>query len=132
MSERRRPLVEVLYFDGCPNHEPTVALVERIDRELGIGAEVRLVNVPDRETANRLRFLGSPTVRVDGVDVDPLTAQRSDYALSCRVFATAHGPVGQPDERWVREALATAASVEPGIAERALAAAASRQRSRRR
>ena len=67
MSESRRPLVEILYFDGCPNHEPAVALVERIDSELGTNAEVRLVNVPDRDAANRLRFLGSPTIRVDGV-----------------------------------------------------------------
>jgi len=124
MSARRRPLVEILYFDGCPNHEPAVALVERIDRELGTRAEVRLVNVPDREAANRLRFLGSPTVRVDGVDVDPRTQERNDYALSCRIFTTEHGPAGQPEERWVREALATAATVDPGIVARALDAAA--------
>ena len=124
MSAPRRPLVEILYFDGCPNHEPAVALVERIDRELGARAEVRLVNVPDREAANRLRFLGSPTIRVDGVDVDPRTEERRDYALSCRIFATEHGPAGQPEERWVREALATAAGTEQGAAERALEAAA--------
>lgn len=124
MSERRRPLVEILYFDGCPNHESAVALVERIDRELGTGAEVRLVNVPDREAANRLRFLGSPTIRVDGVDVDPRTEERNDYALSCRIFTTDHGPAGQPEERWVRNALTTAASVDPGTVARALEAAA--------
>ena len=124
MSDRRRPLVEILYFDGCPNHEPALALVERIDRELGTGAEVRLVNVADRTAADRLRFLGSPTIRVDGVDVDPLTEQRTDYALACRIFTTDHGPAGQPDERWVRDALATAAGTEPGAVERALEAAA--------
>lgn len=124
MSAGRRPLVEILYFDGCPNHEPAVALVERIERELGTGAEVRLVNVADREAANRLRFLGSPTIRVDGVDVDPLSARRDDYALSCRIFTTEHGPAGQPEERWVRDALVTAAGAEPGAVERALEAAA--------
>ena len=124
MNAPRRPLVEILYFDGCPNHEPAVALVERIDRELGTGADVRLVNVPDHEAANRLRFLGSPTVRVDGVDVDPLTTQRSDYALSCRIFTTDHGPAGQPEERWVRDALATAATTDAGTVESVLEAAA--------
>jgi hypothetical protein len=123
MSERRRPLVEIFYFEGCPNHEPAVALVERLDRELGTGAELRLVNVPDQETATRLRFLGSPTVRVDGVDVDPLTELRSDYALACRIFSTERGPVGQPEERWVRDALAAAARADPSI-KRVLAAAA--------
>jgi len=70
MRSTRRPLVEILYFDGCPNHEPALATVERVDRELGTNADVRLVNVPDHATAERVRFLGSPTVRVDGVDVD--------------------------------------------------------------
>ena len=125
MSERRRPVVEILYFDGCPNHEPAVALVERIDRELGTNADVRLVNVPDPGAANRLRFLGSPTVRVDGVDVDPLTTQRSDYALSCRIFTTDHGPAGQPEARWVRDALATAATTDAGTVGRVLEAAPS-------
>ena len=102
---RRGPLVEVLYFDGCPNHEPAVALVERLSRELRIESELRLVEVPDQEAAQRLRFLGSPTIRVAGVDVDPLTEERSDYTLSCRIFRTDAGVVGQPDERWVRDAL---------------------------
>lgn len=99
------PLVEILYFDGCPNHHPALALVERVSRDLGIDPEIRLVNVPDHESARGLRFLGSPTVRVGGVDVDPHTAERSDYALSCRLFRTEAGLAGQPDERWVRAAL---------------------------
>lgn len=124
MRERRRPLVEIFYFDGCPNHEPALALVERVDRDLGTNAEVRLVNVADQDTAERLRFLGSPTVRVDGVDVDPRAEQRAEYALSCRVFTTEHGPSGQPDERWIRDALARAATPNGGQVGRVLAAAA--------
>lgn len=99
------PLVEIFYFDGCPNHHLAVAMVERVSRELGIEPVVRLVNVPDDETARQVRFLGSPTIRVDGRDVDPDTAERDDYGLSCRVFRTDSGIVGQPEERWVRDAL---------------------------
>src|SRR5262249_27073718 len=58
------PLVEVFYFDGCPNHGPALAVVERVARELGLSPEIRLVHVPDQEAARRLRFLGSPTIRV--------------------------------------------------------------------
>lgn len=101
----RRPLVEVLTFDGCPNHRPALALVERVCRELGIEARIQVVDVPDQEAARRLRFLGSPTVRIAGVDVDPHAEERSDYALSCRLFRTDAGVAGQPDERWVRAAL---------------------------
>jgi hypothetical protein len=109
-----RPLVEVLYFDGCPNHHPAIALVERVSRELGLDADVQLVNVPDQQAAKRLRFLGSPTIRVGGVDVDPDTEERDDFALSCRVFRTKTGFSGQPDESWVREALLREAGSSTG------------------
>lgn len=100
-----RPLVEILYFDGCPNHEASRAMVERVSAELGLEPELRLVNVTDQEAAQRLRFLGSPTIRVDGRDIDPDAAEREEYVLSCRVYRTEAGVSGQPDERRLREAL---------------------------
>lgn len=108
--DRGRPLVEILYFDGCPNHEEARALVERVSSELGLDPELRLVNVPDEEAARRLRFLGSPTIRVDGRDVDPQAGERDEYVLSCRVYRTGSGFAGQPEERWVRDALEREAS----------------------
>jgi hypothetical protein len=105
----RRPLVEILYFEGCPNHEPTHALVERLASQLGIDPEIELVEVADPDAAAALRFLGSPTVRVDGVDVEPGAEKRRDFALSCRIYRGGRGVSEQPDERWVREALSEAA-----------------------
>ena len=105
------PLVEILYFDGCPNHEGALMLVERLATELRLDPEIRLVNVPDPETATRLRFLGSPTVRIGERDVEPGAEERTEFALSCRVFRTDRGFAGQPDERWVRDALLREAGV---------------------
>ena len=61
-----RPQVEILYFEGCPNYEPARALVERLARELDLEPEIELIEVADPEAAVALRFLGSPTVRVEG------------------------------------------------------------------
>jgi hypothetical protein len=105
-TESSGPEVEVLYFEGCPNHRPALALIERVARELRLEPELRLVKVANQQAAQRLRFLGSPTSRVGGRDVDPYTEDRSGYGLSCRVFRTEAGIAGQPDERWVRDALA--------------------------
>ncbi len=102
---RGRPLVEILSFAGCPNHLGAIELVERVSGEVGLDSEIRLLDVPDQEAAQRLRFLGSPTVRIGGRDIDPHAEERSDYGLSCRVFRTETGIAGQPDERWVRDAL---------------------------
>ncbi len=104
-ASRGRPLVEILSFAGCPNHLGAIELVERVSGEVGLHPEIRVLDVPDQEAAERLRFLGSPTIRVGGRDVDPRAEERSDYALSCRVFRTETGIAGQPDARWVRDAL---------------------------
>jgi hypothetical protein len=112
--EMARPLVEILYFDGCPNYEGARTLVERVSQRLGIETELRLVEVPDDKAAQRLHFLGSPTVRVAGKDVDPHADERDYYVRSCRVYRTERGFSGQPDERWVRDALERASSTAEG------------------
>jgi hypothetical protein len=55
---QRGPVVEVLYFDGCPNHVPALALIERVAGELSLEPELRLVKVADHEAAQQMRFLG--------------------------------------------------------------------------
>ena len=106
----RRPRVEILYFEGCPNHEPALALVERVAAALGVEPEIELVEVPDAESAARHRFLGSPSVRVDGRDVEPGAEQRRDFAFSCRIYRGESGVAEQPQESWVYDALLEAAT----------------------
>jgi hypothetical protein len=101
-------LVEILYFEGCPNHELARELVERIALDLEIDVDLRLVNVQTPDDAQRLRFLGSPTVRVNGQDVEPGAAERTNYVHSCRVYRRDTGYAGQPDEQWVRHAVGLA------------------------
>ena len=103
------PLVEVLTFSGCPHAEPALELVERVLADTGIAATVRRIDVPDNETAAAERFLGSPTIRVNGRDVEPGNHERDQYVLACRVYRTDHGVQGEPDERWLRDALHDAA-----------------------
>ncbi len=95
------PVIEVLYLEGCPNLEPTVALARDVAAELGIAAEIREVEVRDEADAKRLRFLGSPTVRVNEVDIDPEAVARTDYAFSCRLW----GESGVPPRELMLSAL---------------------------
>ena len=99
------PVVEILFFEDCPNHAGARELVERVSGELGVDSDVRMVDVETLEDVQRLRFLGSPTVRVNGHDVEPGADERQDFALACRVYRTSAGLQGQPDEAWVRDAL---------------------------
>jgi hypothetical protein len=101
--------VEVLTFEGCPNAEAALALVHELIRELGVDAVVREIRVESPEAAERHRFLGSPTVRVDGKDVEPGADARRDFVLACRVYGGAEGASGVPARSWVRDALAAGA-----------------------
>jgi hypothetical protein len=96
-------LIELLYFDGCPSHERLLPTVARIAAENGAQLELRQVETP--EAAERERFLGSPTVRVDGADVDPTAAERQDFGLKCRIYRSAEGVSPLPPERWIKAAL---------------------------
>ena len=100
--------VELLYFEGCPSYE---ALLPHLRQLVSAArrADVELVCIDDEDDARRQRFLGSPTVRVDGVDVEPGAAGRSDYGLKCRLFATPDGLRPTPADEWLIAALSRGA-----------------------
>ena len=100
-----RPRVEILYFESCPNHESVRALVERLARELDVQPAIELVEVVDADAAVAHRFLGSPTVRVDDVDVEPGAEKRRDFTFSCRIYHSDGRASEQPAESWIRDAL---------------------------
>ncbi|MBL7490795.1 hypothetical protein I6A60_30950 [Frankia sp. AgB1.9] len=102
-------LIEVLYVDGCPNHGPFLAHLGELLERAGVSAPVRARRVGDDQTAQAERFLGSPTLRINGRDVDPAAAGRGDFGLQCRVYATAEGLFGSPPDEWVLAALRAAA-----------------------
>jgi hypothetical protein len=97
--------IEVLYFDGCPNHEALLPRVREILMETGIAAEIDLRTVTSDEEAQRERFLGSPTIRVDGHDIELGAQRRTDYGVKCRLYPTSTGLRGQPEEGWLLAAL---------------------------
>jgi hypothetical protein len=102
------PRVDLLYVAGCSNCAPARALVERIARDLRVELDLHLLEVGDALAAVRLRFLGSPTVRVDGRDVEPGADQRDDFAFACRIYRGQGSVSGRLDETWIREALEAA------------------------
>lgn len=100
-------IVEILYFAGCPNTENARRAADAgvAQAALSSPVEIRLVEVVDEEDARRLRFLGSPTVRVDGRDVDESSVGRNDFGLQCRVYSAGTRITGCPPAEWIRVAL---------------------------
>lgn len=102
--------VEVLFFEGCPNHKPAVELARAVARDLGVSGEVDEVEVKTPEDAKRLRFLGSPSIRVDGLDVEPKARGRTDFGFCCRTY----GGKGLPSREVVEAAMKASADGPAG------------------
>jgi len=98
----RRVKVELWYFEGCPGF---AELLPRVRELVAARADVELCRVESLEEAERVRFLGSPTLRVDGEDVEPGAGGRVDYGLKCRLYRTESGQFHAPPDEWIRRAL---------------------------
>ena len=96
--------IEILHFDGCPIYRATGDTLRLVLAEEGLEAEIELVAVNSNEEARRLRFPGSPTIRVDGRDLFP-TPEREDWRLVCRVYNTPEGLMGSPTAQMLEAAL---------------------------
>lgn len=96
-------MIELQYFDGCPSWQGGLENLKAALTSEGLQAEIGLVRVESNEAATRLKFLGSPSFRVDGVDLYP--EERNHYNLSCRVYATPQGIQGAPTVAMLREKL---------------------------
>lgn len=97
--------MEFLYWEGCPSYPEARDLLEEVLRDRGVDAEIRIREVLTQEEARELRFPGSPTIRVDGRDVDPGGANETP-ALTCRIYHLPDGRVSPvPTRQQLEEAL---------------------------
>lgn len=100
--------LELLYFDGCPSHERLLPVVRALAAEHGV--QLTLRRIEDPAQAEHERFLGSPSVRVNGVDIEPGADERTDFGLRCRLYRSPVGQSGLPPEEWIRRALDSSAA----------------------
>jgi hypothetical protein len=103
-----QPQVELLFWDGCPSHPQALEELRATMVEVGLDPDQVLVREVDTDRlADRERFVGSPTIRIDGIDVqDP---GNEPAALTCRVYHRRDGRVSPvPDPADVRDALRNA------------------------
>ena len=84
--------VELLYWEGCPSYPEALDLLRDALAERGVEREVEVREVRTQAEAEELQFPGSPTIRVDGRDIDEAGA-REQPALTCRIYHLPDGRV---------------------------------------
>jgi hypothetical protein len=95
--------IEVLYFEDCPNHLPAMALLRTVLHQAGLLAEVSEIQVRDAAAAKTLKFFGSPTIRINGLDIDSDSRTMTETGFACRRYSG-----GLPSEEMIRAALTEA------------------------
>jgi hypothetical protein len=99
------PEVELFWWEGCPSTDKALATLRDVLEEEGLdGDAVRLREVRSGEDAERERFVGSPTIRIDGVEVAP--SEDEPAGLTCRVYRLRDGRVSPtPDPEDIRDVI---------------------------
>lgn len=105
--------IEVLYFDGCPNHSSAVDRIRDLLKEEGIAAEISEVKISDEKTAQAIGFLGSPSIRINGLDVEAAVQSSKDFGMMCRTYFEGGKQVGLPSRESIRAAIREAAQAQP-------------------
>jgi hypothetical protein len=105
--------VSFLYYEECPSHDLALGRLREVMDEEGIPGEVEVIKVETEDQARQLRFVGSPTIRVDGQDIDPPSDPR--YALTCRAYRLEDGRISPlPSKDMIRRALSSPAKSRSG------------------
>jgi hypothetical protein len=104
-----QPRVELLFWDGCPSHPKALEDLRAAMAGLGLDPDTVLLREVDTDrNAERERFVGSPTIRIDGEDVEPPPGDEP-LGLTCRVYRLRDGRISPtPDPAALREALSNA------------------------
>jgi len=99
--------VEVLYVSDCPTHPAAVRLVKNVLAAEGVATDIHEVLVRDGGMAGELRFVGSPTIRINGRDVAGELQTAKNFAFSCRLYPGSK-QIGLPPRELVHRAVVEA------------------------
>jgi hypothetical protein len=97
-----RAVIEVLYLPGCPHIDGLGDHLEQLVSRHGFHEPVVVRRIDSDAQARAEHFLGSPTVRVNGRDVDPGSGERHACGLVWRIYP---GGEGTPPDDWILAAL---------------------------
>jgi hypothetical protein len=100
------PAIELLWWRECPSWERALAMVREEMEAAGLDpGSLVVTEIESEDDAERTGFPGSPTIRIDGSDMQPLGPEEP-RGLTCRVYRTRDGRASPlPDREDIREAL---------------------------
>jgi hypothetical protein len=97
--------IELLYFEGCPNHEPAMKILREALESSGLQGRIEEVQVRTQSEAEATGFVGSPSIRINGSDIEPRARTATVFGLSCRTYVHGSQHSGVPSRELLRDAI---------------------------
>ena len=99
---KARLKIEILYFESCPSYKKAILNVKAALKEENIQADLRLIEVATAEKAEKVGFQGSPSIRINGKDME---GRDEGYSFSCRLYNVNGKPETAPSKEYIEEKL---------------------------
>lgn len=97
--------IDVLYYEDCPHYKEAAETLKEVLDEEHVDAEVHMVPVSPGEHADIMGFIGSPTILINGQDLEPEVDRETPYQGHCRVYLYKDRPFEYPPKEMIREGL---------------------------
>jgi hypothetical protein len=103
------PRIELLWWRECPSWERTLAELREAVRAASLDpGSIEIREVSTEAAAEQEHFVGSPTIRIDGEDIQP-PGEDEPLGLSCRIYRLRDGRISPtPDPEDLIDALESA------------------------
>ena len=105
-------VIDLLYFDDCPSWQSALTNLRLVCAEGNLGVPIQLIRLQNVEEAISRRFLGSPSIHVNNIDLWP--EEQEEYFWGCRIYRTPAGLSGWPTVEMIRERIRDLVSSNPG------------------
>ncbi len=97
--------IELFYFDGCLAYQTALKYLREVIVEKQLDAGVEMIKIEDDEQALRTRFLGSPTIRINGRDIESSAEEIKDFSMRCRLYLEDDKVNEWPSKKMIRRAI---------------------------
>ncbi len=96
---------ELFYFDGCTAYQTALKHLKEVIREKNLDAGVKMIKIEGDQQALASRFLGSPSIRINGLDVEPGAEKIKDFSMRCRLYLEDDEMSEWPSKKMIRSAI---------------------------
>ena len=94
--------IEFQYFEGCPSYKQTLTNLKEVLAELDTEVDLELINIETPEQIEKFGFYGSPTIKIDGRDLE---GRSGEFSHNCRLYDINGELIGVPTKEYIKEKL---------------------------